>query len=351
MTAPRQAPLFVLSPEAIPPLSEEEHVLVARFRAARNAQGAATRTIDAEVSQLRMLRRDLIRRGTGTSLAEIVLNPALAGALLMEPSEPCSKSTMETRFRAVHRLLQVGVSHEEGRCHLAALDAALSSGPSRGWHDAGIRVGGQRGRVVQRSTLDTAALRDILHVAEAESVESGALAGFLCCSALSLDSICALRWGDVTWGADRMSCTVSLGEGRGRRDFEVIGPAPGALIRLHISARRENSDFVFPGRKAGTPITTRAARERLTGWAARAGLVHVTRHGLASALAESLRAAGVDDPSTQLVLGRRQVRSVDRLLAPHVRLESQRRVQAALTAMLAPHAGQTAPKRGTNSTY
>lgn len=347
---PQQEPLFVLAPEAIPALSEDELLLVARFRAARDAQNAATRTIDAEVSQLRTLRRDLIRRGTGTSLTEIVSNPALAGVLLMESSQSCLPPTMETRLRAVQRLLQLDVSHEDGRRRLAALDAALPSGPSRGWHDAGIRVGGQRGRVIQRPTLDVAALRDILHVAEAESPESGALAGLLCCSALPLASICALRWRDVTWGADRMSCTVSLGQERGRRDFVIIGPAPGVLIRLHVGTRREDSEFVFPGRKTGTPITTRAAHEKLKGWAARAGLAQVTRHGLASALAESLRAAGVDDPSIQVVMGRRQVRSVDHLLAAHLRLESQRRVQAALTAMLSLSGGQNALGGGTNGT-
>ncbi len=340
MNAPQQKPLFVLAAEVIPALSESELLLIARFRAARDAQGAATRTIDAEVSQLRTLRRDLIRSTGGTSLIDIIGNPALAGRPLMEPSQPCSKSTVETRHRAVQRLLQLDVSPEEGRRRLAALDAALPAGSSRGWHDAGIRLGGQRGRVIQRPTLDVAALRDILHVAEAESVESGALAGLLCCSALPLASICALRWGDVNWGADRMSCTVSLGRGRARRDFVIIGPAPGALIRLHVGARREGSEFVFPGRNTGAPITTRAAHERLRGWAARAGVVRVTRHGLASALAESLRAAGVDDPSTQLVLGRRQARSLDRLLTPHLRLESQRRVQAALAAMLTPPTGQ-----------
>lgn len=298
-----------------------------------------------------MLRRDLIRRGAGNSLAEMVGNPTLAGILLMEPSQPGSKSTMGTRLRAIQHLLQLDVSSDEGRRRLAALDAALPAGPSRGWHDAGIRLGGQHRRVIQRPTLDVAALRDILHVAETESVESGALAGLLCCSALPLASICALRWGDVTWGADRMSCTVSLGRGRARRDFFIIGPAPGALIRLHVGARREGSEFVFPGRKTGAPITTRAAHERLRGWAARAGHAQVTRHGLASALAESLRAAGVDDPSTQLVLGRRQVRSVDRLLAPHLRLESQRRVQAALAAMLTPPTGQDGSIGGTYGTY
>jgi hypothetical protein len=197
VTAPWQEPLFVLATEAIPALSEDDLLLVARFRAARAAQGAATRTIDAEVSQLRMLRRDLIRRGAGNSLAEMVGNPMLAGILLMEPSQPGSKSTMETRLRAIQHLLQLDVSSDEGRRRLAALDAALPAGPSRGWHDAGIRLGGQRGRIIQRPTLDVAALRDILHVAEAESVESGALAGLLCCSALPLASICApSRWAE-----------------------------------------------------------------------------------------------------------------------------------------------------------
>ena len=140
----------------------------------------------------------------------------------------------------------------------------------------------------------------------------------------------------MTWGVDRMDCTVSLSRGKHHRQFMIITPAPGALIRLHVGAGSDGSAFIFPGRPVTAPISTRAARARLNGWATKAGYAQVTRYGLTSALAESLRAAGVDDPSTQVALGRRHARSVDRLLSPHARLENQRRVQAALADMFKP---------------
>ena len=183
-------------------------------------------------------------------------------------------------------------------------------------------------------------LRDIFDAAANESVESEALAGLLCFSAIPLGSMCALRWGELSWGTDRLDCTVTLGRGRAGRQYLVTGPAAGALIRLYVGVRGDDSSFVFLGRVIRTSLTTRAARDRMSGWARTAGHGNVTRHGLVSALAESLRAAGLDDPSTQLVLGRRQTRSVDRMLAPHRRLENQRRVQASLGAILARPAGQ-----------
>lgn len=351
MRAPEQRPLFVLAEvTTIPVLSESERQLIDVFREARTTEGAARSTIDAEVSQLRTLRRELIQRGTGGSLLDIVSNPALAGGLFTEPSRPCHKSTWETRLRALQRLFLLGVSPEEGRRRLDVLDGVLPMRSSRGWHDAAVRAGGQEGRVIQRPTLGVEVLRDIFDAAANESVESEALAGLLCFSAIPLASICALQWGELSWGTDRLDCTVTLGRGRARRQYLVTGPAAGTLIRLYVGVRGDDSSFVFPGRTIGSPLTTRAARGRMAGWASTAGQANVTRHGLTSALAESLRAAGLDDPSTQLVLGRRQTRSVDRMLAPHRRLENQRRVQASLSAILARPTGQDDDPKSTNST-
>lgn len=336
MTDAAQARLFDFNDAAsVPAPSDDEQTLLSRFRAARLAGGAAPTTIGAELSQLRTIRRDLIGSGFARSLLDVLRDPALAAHSLLQPLKPCSRPTLETRLRAVHRLLQLEVPPSVGRHRIEILDAALPPRTSRGWHDAGVRISGTRAHAAGRATLEPNALRQIFEVAEHDSAEAAALAGLLCFTALPLNAICELRWRDLTWGTDRLDCTVSIGDGTDRLDFFVTGRASGALIRMYIGAGAGSSSYIFQGRAAETPITSRAARDRLAKWATTAGQAGVTRYGLVSALAESLRADGLDDASIQLVLGRRKTRTVDRLLKPHDRLASQRRVQASLAARLA----------------
>lgn len=335
MTDVEQQPLFVLDDAVpVPALSEPEQALLSRFREVRVAEGAARTTVEAELSQLRTVRRELLQSGFGVSLYDVLRDPARAGRPLLEPLKPCSTSTMETRLRAVHRLLRLDVSPSEGRRRIELLDAALPPRASHGWHDAGVRVGGSRSKTGRRATVDPRALQAIFEGAQLESAEAGALAGLLCFTGLPLETICALRWSDLTWGADRLDCTVSIGSGRRRIEFFVTGPASGALIRLYVGVPGAPFLYVFPGRSPVMAITTRAVRDRLARWAREAGHAGVTRHGLVSALAELLRADGLDDASIQFVLGRRQTRTVDRMLKPHDRLASQRRVQASLASMV-----------------
>ena len=106
MTEGEQQPLFVLDDAVpVPALSEAEQALLSRFREVRVAEGAARTTVEAELSQLRTVRRNLIQGGFASSLFDVLGDPARAGRALMEPLKLCSVSTLETRLRAVHRLL------------------------------------------------------------------------------------------------------------------------------------------------------------------------------------------------------------------------------------------------------
>ena len=329
---------LALMPKDDPPrvrLGESNESRLAEYRVARLAEGAAPRTVDAEVGQLRSLVRDSLRIGGPATLNDIIDAPAHAGLLLVEPGTTVGRSTMLTRLRALQRLMMLGVSRAVAEERLHALDASLGARPSNEWHEAGVLVGGRRQRASQRTTLPPSALESILDAAADESIEAGALAGLLCFSAVPIDRVCALRWDDLRWGAGALTCEVAVDVGGNERRFFVLAPGVAAMLRLYVdSAERSADSVLFEGRTPGKPVTDRAVRARLARWGRTAGWPGARRQDLVSALAAWLSDRGIDDHSIKVALGRRRVKSVDALLEPHRRLDAQLQTQRALAEEL-----------------
>ena len=308
--------------------------LLRRYRDSRRS-GAADSTIDGDVSQLRSLARDASRTGASGDLKVIVSDPQLAARLLLEPVQQLRRSTMQTRLRALQRLIGLTCSPKESKSLLDELDSNLSTTPSNSWHDAGITVGGRKGRAKARMSVPPSALTSILHAAEEVSAESAALAGLLCFSAIRLDELSSLTWDQLSWGTDQLTCTVHCTGATSEHVYVVMPPGVASLFRLLTEADQPTSDaLVFPGRNPSAPAATRTIRSRLARWCNAAGWAGATRSDLVSALAGWMHDSEIDDHSIRVALGRRYARTVDGLLAPHRRRQAQLDTQQVLRQRL-----------------
>src|SRR5205814_7584180 len=115
----------------------------------------------------------------------------------------------------------------------------------------------------------------------------------------------------------------------------LAGPAIAPLLALRchpqVSVDASADQYVFRNFVAGgQSITNRAAREVVRRACKRAGFPLATATDLRAAFACWLRARGLSDHEIAAVLGLRQVRSLDRLLARHRALDAQRRVREVL---------------------
>jgi integrase len=321
------------------PAEPNEHAdnepMLRRYRESRRSDASAS-TVASEVSQLRSLACDARLAGASDDLALIAEVPQLAARLLMEPSKSLHRSTMQTRLRALHRLIRFIKPVSDAASLMTALDWNLGATPSRGWHDAGVTVAGRKGRAKARMSIPPEALDAILRAGEADSIESATLAGLLCFSGIQVNELIQLRWSQLTWGSDQLSCTIQCRGPNNQHTYLVMPPGVAPLFRLLADTGEPAGDaFIFPGRKPSTTLAPRTIHARLARWAADAGWRGANRNDLVSALAGWMHDRDIDDHSIKIALGRRYARTVDRLLAPHRRSRAQQEAQSVLVSALA----------------
>src|ERR1043166_15730 len=104
-------------------------------------------------------------------------------------------------------------------------------------------------------------------------------------------------------------------QGKGRTDRDVIlSPRLLTVLRTYWKALRP-TDWLFPGRAAGTPLSTRQADRICQESRQHAGLTKaVSAHTLRHSFATHLLEAGTDLRSIQLLLGHRSLSTTARYL-------------------------------------
>lgn len=124
---------------------------------------------------------------------------------------------------------------------------------------------------------------------------------------LRVSEVVGLRVADID--SDRM--TIRVRQGKGRKDRQVM-LSPVLLEELRAYARWSRpTDLLFPGQKAGRPLTTRTLQRACQKAAEAAGLTRdgrrITMHTLRHSFATHLLEAGTDLRVIQTLLGHRSV--------------------------------------------
>lgn len=309
----------------------ESEVLIAAFRAKRQASSDSEPTIAAEVSQLRSLVKDAYSRFR-LRLADLLTQPEKAAELIEAAGNTLGRSTVQTRIRAVQKLAMINLGEIQGKRWIASFRASLPKRPSRGWHDEGISLPGTPSQPHPHSpTPDPAALETILHLAVRLSQTDAAIAGLACFSGLELDEICGLRWKDVRWTDQRDAaiCEVRV-QRRGQITTCLILPIGAKpLLSLALASGFQRDAFLFPGRQMDRPLSKGAIRNRLKRLCLHAGWPRLSRTQLCAAFVMWLRGHGYDDHSIRLIIGRRRAATIDRLLRHSTSIAAQLRVDDA----------------------
>ena len=265
--------------------------------------------------------------GHGT-LAELVTDPASVATALASPARSPSKATMQTRLRAFQRLSGLGVSEDAHRSRLDALDERLPARFSRGWYDAGIAVGGTRATQRRRApTIEPRELVEIVRRGGARSTEGAALLGVLCFSGLRAGEGRTLRWADLSWNGAAESWEASVRR-KGRRGlrFLIVGPGAHALTNWRLESIPTQHEAIFGAQRNAEPLSERGFRKRGAAALMDAGYPSTRHAQIQSAFAAWLCESGLTDHEIKVVMGRREVRSVDRLLFAHRALAAQRQL-------------------------
>jgi integrase len=353
MTSPSiiQQPLLELegvacrhhSPPRVP-LEEDSERLLQAFRQARLESGGTLASVSREVWQLRSIVRVGCHMHGATTLATLVKNPSGLAAALSHPPTEIARSTARARVVAALRFIQT-MGPQLGLDSPVLVDEVIRHLPTRptaGWHRTGmLQVGTQARRRPRGPTLYPEDLGRLVDAAAATPGERGArdraLVALHCYSGLHPGEIVALRWEDMA--------SAILAPGRStiqirviRSGVSVVQPLPtAASVPLRAWARSaqaagsELTGHVFVRTlRSGKPLSYRTAREVVRTSCVRAGLPSIESHNLRSACAYWLRSQGLSHHEIAKVLCVTRVRTIDRMLAFHVRLDALRQVRNGL---------------------
>ena len=210
----------------------------------------------------------------------------------------------------------------EGRRQIDDLDEALPRRAGAEWYQSGVVLAGERKR--RRPQSPTVEPDDLRRIVDAAAAGRRLLVAVQCFSGLDAREIRLLRWSDLRWESEAESWSVAV-DRRGKRiQLAIFGPAASLLIRQRFEISAE-SEYVFANSR-GEPLTERQARRIVLNACTTAGFPHAARSTLLSAAAAFLSGAGLRDHDLAIVLGITDMRTINRLLKPHLTLAAQRRV-------------------------
>ena len=142
-------------------------------------------------------------------------------------------------------------------------------------------------------------------------LKSRALLTTLYATGLRVSEVVALKVSDI----DSQRMVIRVRQGKGRTDrYVILSPRLLTVLRTYWKALRP-TDWLFPGRAPGTPLSTRQVDRICQEMRQHAGLTkvvsaHTLRHSFATHLLES----GTDLRSIQLLLGHRSLSTTARYL-------------------------------------
>lgn len=322
------------SPEGVPArtLDSESEAFLRRY-ATHVSATLAPHTVRGEVSQLRSTVRQSALQGGPATIPELLAAPPSLARVLATPQTAISRSTALARLRAVQTALLLWFGKSEGARMVQQLDELLPSDRTGEWHRSGVLIGGQRSRRRPQSvTVDPTDLGAIIAAAgqgkdEDRVVRDSALVATLCFSGLRIEEVRSLSWTNLRWEPDLEGWSAPVERGGRKTRLGVFGPGAAELIRLRATLVDDPrvSAWVFPAAQGGA-LSTRQIRKLLLAACTGVGFPHADRTTILSALAAYLHAQGLTDHEIAIAIGKQDLRTVDRLLAPHTALEGQRKV-------------------------
>jgi integrase/recombinase XerD len=142
---------------------------------------------------------------------------------------------------------------------------------------------------------------------------------------LRVAEVAALRIGDI----DSQRMLIRVCQAKGHKDrYVMLSPRLLEVLRRYWKKYRP-TDWLFPGRRAGRPLTTRQIYRACRQAAQAAGLSkHATVHTLRHSFATHLLEAGVDLRTIQVLLGHSSIKTT--VLYAHV---TTQRVQAVVSPL------------------
>ena len=326
-----QRPLFDLDPPERPPrgrLDAESEAFLVRYREQYRRDRSAG-AIRGEVSQLRSVVREAGRREWGNTLSEVLARPAALAAVLTVPATRPAATTALIRLGAIHAALLLLFGEAEGRRCIDALDQVLPRRGGTDWYQSGVILAGERSRRrAQSPTIEPSDLRRIVAAAGAGTRGARALRDRLlvavhCSSGLAAGEIRSLRWSAVRWEPAGEAWSVAVERAGSSVRLAIFSSAASLMVRHRLEAQASD-EYVFHNSR-GEPLTERQARRIVLAACSAAGFPHASRSTLLSAAAAYLSDAGLRDHEVAVALGIADMRTLNRLLRPHQRLQAQRR--------------------------
>ncbi len=314
-------------------LDAESEAFLVRYREQYRRDRSAG-AIRGEVSQLRSVVHEAGRREWGNTLSEVLARPATLAAVLTVPVTRPAATTALIRLGAIHAALLLLFGEAEGRRRIDDLDQALPQRGGTDWYQSGVILAGERSR--RRAQCPTIEPSDLLRIVEAaragkrgpRALRDRLLVTVHCYSGLDAGEIRCLRWSALRWEPAGEAWSVAATRGGQRTRLAIFGPA-AALMTRHRLKVEPSDEFVFANAR-GEPLTDRQARRIVRGACSASGFPHAARSTLRSASAAYLSDAGLRDHEVAVALAIADMRTLNRLLRPHQRLQAQRRAPRTL---------------------
>jgi len=139
------------------------------------------------------------------------------------------------------------------------------------------------------------------------SVKYKAIIATAYAAGLRISEVCSLRISDI----DSKRMRIHIRSGKGKRDrYVMLGETLLTLLREYFKAARPKGEYLFPGQKPGTRLTTAAVSRVLRQVNKKTGLskkatMHTFRHCFATHLME----AGTDIRVLQILLGHSSIKT------------------------------------------
>jgi site-specific recombinase XerD len=139
------------------------------------------------------------------------------------------------------------------------------------------------------------------------SVKYKAMIATAYAAGLRISEVCALRITDI----DSRRMRIHIRSGKGKRDrYVMLGESLPALLREYFKAARPKGEYLFPGRKPGSHLSTAAVSLVARPINNKSGLskkatMHTFRHCFATHLME----AGTDIRILQVLLGHSSIKT------------------------------------------
>ena len=149
---------------------------------------------------------------------------------------------------------------------------------------------------------------EVLRIFEAiRSVKYKAIIATAYAAGLRVSEVCGLRIADI----DSQRMRIHVRSGKGKKDrYVMLGESLLVLLRQYYQAARPQGEYLFPGQKPQSHITTTAVNKVLRQVIAETGLSkRVTMHTLRHCFATHLLEAGTDIRILQVLLGHSSIRT------------------------------------------